>query len=354
MTVHTLHGDAAAVLRTLPAASFQCCVTSPPYYGLRSYLPAGHPDKSLEIGGEATPDVFIARLVGVFAEVRRVLRDDGVLWANVGDSYAQSGMGGNPLESEFRKKSTNAGSLIRGRAAPIGTKPKDLIGIPWMLAFALRADGWYLRSDVIWSKPNPMPESVTDRPTCSHEHVFLLTKSATYFYDADAIRNPPSDKYLQEVADGYNGSDTKDFAGAGVQSASGTKARIIEGARKRLDKQRGHGRRHDGFNGRWDALTRVEQMVLGSNARNVWTIATKGYKGAHFAIMPAELAKRCILAGSKEGDHILDPFGGSGTTGVVADQTGRSATLIDLNGEYRDMQRARLVGDAGMFAEIIS
>jgi DNA modification methylase len=273
VSVHIIEGDCLATLRTLPDGAAQCCVTSPPYYGLRDYGVEG------QIGLEDSPDAYVARLVDVFREVRRVLRDDGTLWLNMGDSYAAGGNGGG------NKNNTNAGSLTVGRkVAPAGYKPKDLLGIPWMVAFALRADGWYLRKDIIWHKPNPMPESVRDRPTTAHEHVFLLTKRAAYFYDADSIREEP----------------------------------------------------------------------IGANARDVWTIATQPYSGAHFATMPPALAERCIKAGSKPGDTIVDPFGGAGTTGLVADRLGRNALLIELNPTYAAMARERIALDAPLVGEVVA
>jgi DNA modification methylase len=341
VAVRIIAGDVREVLPTLESGSVQCCVTSPPYFGLRDYNVAG------QIGLEPTPDEYVAEMVAVFREVRRVLRADGTFWLNLGDSYSAGGAGPGS-----GKQITNAGANVKARKAPPGYKPKDLLGIPWMVAFALRADGWYLRRDIIWAKPNPMPESVRDRPTSAHEYVFLLTKSRSYFYDADAIREPASEAMLQQVADGYGGSDTKDYAASGAQSASGTKSRIIAKARARIDKQRGHGRRHAGFNDRWDNLTGAEQMAIGSNARSVWSISPAPFREAHFATMPPDLAERCILAGSRIGDTVLDPFGGAGTTGLVADRLKRDAVLIELNPEYAAMAAQRIQRDGGLFAEV--
>lgn len=334
MTVTIHGGDARAVLALLPAGSVQCCVTSPPYYGLRDYGVDG------QIGLEPTPDEYVAEMVAVFREVRRVLRDDGTLWLNIGDGYTSGNRGRRAPD----KKNPARAMSVRPDT-PEELKPKDLQGIPWRLAFALRADGWYLRSDIIWHKPNPMPESVRDRPTSAHEHVFLLSKRDLYFYDADAIREAPSAALIEQVNAGYGGKDTKEYAAAGAQSASGTKSRIIENARAKIDKQRGHGRRHAGFNDRWDAMSRDEQMAIGSNARNVWTIAPKPFKGAHFATMPTTLAERCILAGTKPGDTVLDPFGGAGTTGLVADRLNRNAVLIELNPDYITLANQRIADD---------
>jgi DNA modification methylase len=288
-----LTGDCLEVLRGLPDGMAQTCVTSPPYYGLRDYGHAG------QIGLEETPGAYVARLVDVFREVRRVLRDDGTLWLNLGDSYAAGGNGGG------NKNDTNVGSLTVGRKLPpSGYKSKDLLGIPWMVAFALRADGWWLRQDIIWHKPNPMPESVTDRCTKAHEYVFLLTKSARYFYDADSIREPPTGR-----------TDALSVINTGADN--GREKRTLN---------------NDG--------------TIGANARSVWTIATQPYSGAHFATMPPALAERCIKAGSRPGDMVLDPFGGAGTTGLVADRLGRSATLIELNPEYARLARERITADA--------
>ena len=299
-----LTGDCLEVLRGLPDGMAQTCVTSPPYYGLRDYGHAG------QIGLEETPDAYVARLVDVFREVRRVLRDDGTLWLNLGDSYASDSKWGGATGGKHVKAlhgDTGAGRAKRNT----GLKDKDLIGIPWMVAFALRADGWWLRQDIIWHKPNPMPESVTDRCTKAHEYVFLLTKSARYFYDAAAIAEPaeyPGD-------DRHNRRDTRKIVDPFCADA---------GSRARTGNPTGETR----------------------NARSVWLIATQPYSGAHFATMPPALAERCIKAGSKPGDMVLDPFGGAGTTGLVADRLGRSATLIELNPEYARLARERITADA--------
>jgi DNA modification methylase len=298
-----LIGDCLELLRGLPDGMAQTCVTSPPYYGLRDYGCAG------QIGLEATPDAYVARLVDVFREVRRVLRDDGTLWLNLGDSYARAGGTDRQISSTGKVGNTLKTLEMlpcRKQAPPDGLKDKDLLGIPWMVAFALRADGWWLRQDIIWHKPNPMPESVTDRCTKAHEYLFLLTKSARYFYDAAAI--------AEEAERGDAGS------------------RFDQGktAQHQLDRQASGARIDDGRR----------------NARSVWPIATQPYSGAHFATMPPALAERCIKAGSRPGDMVLDPFGGAGTTGLVADRLGRSATLIELNQEYARLARERITADA--------
>lgn len=311
----------------------QCVVTSPPYWCLRDYGVPG------QIGLEPTPEAYVETLVQVFREVWRVLRDDGTVWLNLGDSYAAArggtgmpaetlagGINGHGDDAAHRGRGARDNGNARRDCARYGLKHKDLIGIPWRVAFALQADGWYLRSDIIWAKPNPMPESVTDRPTKAHEYVFLLTKRARYYYNGDAIKNPPAASTLREIAAGYDGTATKDYEAAGVQNPSIVKARII--ARKR-EKQRGHGRRH------------AEQIALGSNARTVWTIATQPYPGSHFATMPEALAERCIRAGSRPGDLVLDPFGGSGTTVRVARRLNRRGVMLELNPAYLELARER-------------
>ncbi len=360
-------GDVREVLRSLHEQSVQCAVTSPPYWNLRDYNAAG------QIGREKTPDLYVSTLVDVFRSVWRVLRKDGVLWLNVGDCYAGGGRGWDTGKSGLQGSTQSQDESKRGAGQRIGhrssflqdrsdrmdvphkgadgLKIKDMIGIPWMLAFALRADGWYLRSDVIWSKPNPMPESVTDRPTKSHEYVFLLSKSSRYFWDADAIREPITASMLTQMEQGYDGEATKAYETAGVQNPSSVKARIIAGKR---DKQRGHSRRHAGFNDRWDAMPKEQQMAMGANARSVWTIPPANYKEAHFATYPEALPTRCILASSRIGDTVFDPFTGSGTTGAAAIRNGRNFIGIELNPDYRELARTRINSVAPMFAKEIA
>jgi DNA modification methylase len=307
-------GDCLEVLRTMPDGIVNTCVTSPPYFGLRDYGHAG------QIGLEATPDEFIAKLVAVFREVRRVLRDDGTLWCNLGDSYAA-----NRTYQVHNTKGAAEHTYGKGSKVPEGIKPKDLIGVPWMLAFALRADGWYLRQDIIWAKPNPMPESVTDRCTKSHEYIFMLSKAARYYYDGGAIKEPAI------------------YAGIAGMDESGYKdAQAFAGKHAKEDKQRGHLRRHAGFNERWDAMSREEQCSGMRNKRSVWNVATKPYKGAHFATFPTNLIEPCILAGAPAGGVVLDPFFGSGTTGQVAQSLGRKYIGIELNRDYEPLQAERL------------
>lgn len=333
-----LQGDALDRLRELPSESVQCCVTSPPYWGLRDYQVAG------QLGLEKTPAEYVAKTVAVFSEVRRVLKNDGTLWLNLGDSYNAYNGNAGPGSGFSRGAAcdTERPKLKTGHGLRTTTlKPKDLIGIPWSVAFALREDGWYLRQDIIWAKPNPMPESVTDRPTRSHEYIFLLSKSKRYYYDSDAIRETPSPALLKQVADGYSGSAVKDFFANGVQNASDVKTRIIEGCRKRINKQRGHSRTHAGFNARWDDLTKEEQMACGSNKKSVWTVAPFNFRDEHFATFPPELIRPCILAGCPTGGIVLDCFAGSGTTGQVALELGRKVVLIELNPAYIELIKQR-------------
>jgi DNA modification methylase len=340
MSVRILEGDALTVLRTLPDCSVQCCVTSPPYFGLRDYGVEG------QLGLEKTPQLYVDAMVGVFSEVKRVLSDRGVLWLNIGDCYASTAGGydvtGSRGTSARIGKATQAAVLKgRQRRPPPGLKAKDRIGIPWMLAFALRADGWYLRDEVIWHKSNPMPSSVIDRTTPAHEQLFLLSKKSRYFYDAAAIRTLAKGP-TTKMPDGWD-------TGAGGHGAFHRNGREKG---KRTDKQRGHSRVHAGFNGRWDAMSRDEQQSMGANARSVWTIATYPYPEAHFATFPPELAERCVLSGSAKGDTVLDPFSGAGTTALMADRLGRNAIGIELNAEYAEMARRRIHSDNPLFGDV--
>lgn len=333
-----LQGDCRETLKTLPNASVQCCVTSPPYWGLRDYGVAG------QIGQEPTPEEYVAAIVAVFREVHRALKDDGTLWLNLGDSYTS---GGRKTRDPGQSKNHQAmENWTAGRAdTPDGLKPKDLIGIPWMVAFALRADGWYLRSDIIWSKPNPMPESVTDRPTKAHEYIFLLSKSQRYFYDSEAIKEPMSLSSEERLAQDIE-SQTESVRANGGAKTNGTMKAV-----GKVDKQRGHSRRHAGFNERWDAMEKGEQCSGMRNKRSVWSVAPANFKEAHFATFPPDLIKPCILAGSRVGDVVLDPFGGSGTTGMVALELGRRAVLCELNPEYVKLSERRCDVTPGLALE---
>ena len=313
MVVTMLNGDCRDVLGTLPAASVHCVVTSPPYWGLRDYGVVG------QIGLEPTPAEYLATMVGVFREVRRVLRNDGTLWLNLGDSYASGGRGGGANGS---KQQTNIGALLGPKYATDGMKPKDLIGIPWRVAFALQADGWYLRQDIIWSKPNPMPESVTDRCTKAHEYIFLMSKSERYYYDQDAIAETATGR---AVHNGNGGAHKHNEA----LSAGDEKFRYKGG------------------------LSALEGKSFDTrNKRSVWEVSTQPFAQAHFATFPPALIEPCILAGCPKGGTVLDPFGGAGTTGLVADRLQRNAILIELNPQYAAMTERRIVDDGPLFAEV--
>jgi len=333
MTSLTLKiGDCVQSLKTMPDESVACCVTSPPYFGLRDY---GHDG---QIGLESTPDAYVAKIVEVFREVRRVLKKDGTLWLNLGDSYAGSGRGlmgdGTPSDRGEAKQGTNRGTTIGSFVhVETGLKSKDLIGIPWRVAFALQADGWWLRQDIIWHKPNPMPESVQDRCTKAHEYIFLLSKSAKYWFDAEAISQPLAETSVQRLAQSnlpnQNGSDRVPGKTNGRMKAVGPRF----GGNKYGDDDSSEHRTKSGHE--WDGGSGR------ANRRSVWTINTQPYKGAHFATFPSEIPRLCILAGSKAGDSVLDPFGGSGTTGAVAMELGRNAILCELNPEYGELIRQR-------------
>jgi len=309
-------GDCIAGLRTLPDASVHCCVTSPPYWGLRDY---GHDG---QIGLEETPEAYVARMVEVFREVRRVLRDDGTLWLNLGDSYAAANASGPQGATGSRASRT-----FTARTTPKigdGLKPKDLVGIPWRVAFALQADGWWLRQDIIWHKPNPMPESVRDRCTKAHEYVFLLTKSERYFYDCDALREP----HTQAIKDGV----TKEMMETEWEAKRDSKGKV-QSDKSGKTNQGGTVNRNKNYYGN----------INGRNRRSVWTITTKPYSGAHFAVMPPDLVEPCIRAGCPEGGTVLDPFAGSGTTLAVAAELGRNAIGCELNPDYIELAERRIL-----------
>ena len=302
------HADAREI--PLPDKSVHCCVTSPPYFSLRDYALG-----DTGIGLEPTLAEWLASIVAVSREVWRVLRDDGTYWLNLGDSYAGSGKGMNAdgTHSDGEKQASNRGSLNPGKRTPRGPgsgrwglgdtnvdglPAKNLMGQPWRAAFALQDMGWVLRSAIVWAKPNPMPESVKDRPTTAHEYVFLLSKSTRYFYDGDAIREPLADSSLARI------SQPSFMRQTGGDKDYGNGTNPNRSARRALEnlaaKQRGHARPHEGFNDLWDAMPKAEQQSNGANARTVWTIATQGYSGAHFATFPEDLPRRCILAGTSE------------------------------------------------------
>jgi len=390
------------VLKTLPSESVHCVVTSPPYWGLRDYGVGG------QLGLEETPQEYVDHMVEVFREVWRVLREDGVCWLNLGDSYAGSGKGrnSNGTHQEGGKQGTNRGTIegtLYKTVANNGLKPKDLVGIPWRVAFALQADGWWLRSDIIWHKPNCMPESVTDRPTKAHEYVFLLTKSARYFYDAEAIREPICDASLQRI-----NQSTFDRQTGGEKDYGKTGVNMNRSMRQTLEN-----------------FAESAKNGQGRNKRTVWTIPTAAYSGAHFATFPTALIEPMIAAGTSQwgccrkcgapfervvertfdGEYndkeataqrlrcegvitggtekvtlgrtehvkqkttgwqptctcppadpipctVLDPFSGAGTTALQADRMGRDAIIIDLNAKYAEMSRERIASDAPMFADV--
>jgi DNA modification methylase len=322
MEARILVGDVRSRLAALEDGSVRCAVTSPPYWGLRDYGRDG------QIGLEQTPEEYVAQMVEVFREVRRVLADDGTLWLNLGDSYKPSGNGSTKKgfnERHFGKKfasdkqGADEGHVDRSQLRSDGVKPKDLVGIPWRVAFALQADGWYLRQDIIWHKPNPMPESVTDRCTKAHEYVFLLTKSPRYYYDNVAVKEPVSEVSLKRAEYGWD------------SDRPSTKNASMGGSGIHVEKM---GTRFVNPEGR--------------NRRSVWTITTKPFKGAHFAVMPEALVEPCVLAGSAVGDLVLDPFAGSGTVGVVAMRHGRKFVGVELNADYAKIAQDRIYDAAPM------
>jgi len=342
-------GDALTVLRTLPASSVHCCVTSPPYWGLRDYGVEG------QLGLEKTPEEYVGKLVDVFREVRRVLRDDGTLWLNLGDSYSSSTKGDNRTREEKLSASglnlhhdvalaQSQHDVVGVRRVETGLKPKDLVGIPWRVAFALQADGWYLRSDIIWAKPNPMPESVTDRPTKSHEYVFLLSKNRQYWYDAEAIKEP---SITNDTRKPYTSNGAKQLDGRPAEQWHGGEQR----GRGGQNSFRGQGANRDTDTGPANRNGRdMKDIGIGAtrNARSVWTVATKPFKGAHFATFPPDLIRPCILAGCPVGGTVLDPFFGAGTVGLVAKREGRDYIGIELNPEYVEMAENRIGREIGL------
>jgi DNA modification methylase len=386
MSVLLVQGDA----RQIPLAdeSIHCCVTSPPYWGLRDYGVSG------QIGLEKTPEEYIRVMVDVFREVKRILRDDGTLWLNMGDSYCSSANGNKNCDSSTlttradgtrkrdvqetgriaRDDSKGRGTSARcdGRGGHVyygpknqpnrlslpGFKPKDLIGIPWMLAFALRADGWYLRSDIIWSKPNPMPESVTDRPTKAHEYIFLLSKCERYYYDAEAIKERVTGE-AHARGDGVNPKAKAIPTGWDISTGNGGHGKIHKQGRNKQGE--GH-RRYAGFNERWDQReasrnkqnesfsSAVSGLVEKRNKRTVWEVNPQPFPEAHFATFPEELIKPCILAGCPAGGTVLDPFIGSGTTALVARNLQCNAVGLELNATYIEIAKRRLGQEVLEFA----
>lgn len=322
-------GDCRALLRALPEKSVNCCVTSPPYFGLRDYGHAG------QIGVEKTPSAYVAEMVGVFSLVHRALRDDGTFWLNLGDSYANDAKWGGASGGKHVEGLHGATDVGRSKKET-GLKPKDLIGIPWRVAFALQEFGWYLRDAIVWAKPNGMPGSQQDRCTSSYEMVFHFSKSSKYWSDFDAIKTPPRESTLVRTAQNVQAQAGSHRANGGGKTNGPMKA--VGGT----DKQRGHSRQHAGFNEHWDVMAKSEQQAQPAMMRNVWFVSPGGYPGAHFAVMPEEIARRCILAGCPEGGIVLDPFGGVGTTGVAALCNNRRPLLLELNAEYAAMADKRI------------
>lgn len=353
-TVRIIIGDALEQLALLPDQSVHCCVTSPPYYGLRDYGVDG------QIGKEKTPEAYVSKLVEVFREVRRVLRDDGTLWLNLGDSYG--GYHGNKNAS-YEDAPSNKGGYFEGQRESAPKHTKQLFGIPWRVAFALQADGWILRQDIIWHKPNPMPESVRDRCTKSHEYIFLFAKSQRYYFDQDAILEPCSPNTHARLSQDVQNQIGSNRANGGAKT-NGTMKAVGRGGKTAFRGQ-GHdrngsgpanregrdmktvgvGRKYDPApgnknNASFDAAMAI--MPLSRNRRSVWTVTTKPYKGAHFATFPPQLIEPCILAGCPADGTVLDPFGGSGTTGQVAKSLWRNAILIELNPTYKGLIEKRI------------
>ena len=352
--VTILVGDNRFLLELLPDQSVHCCVTSPPYFGLRDYGVAG------QIGLESTPDAYVAQMVNVFREVRRVLRDDGTLWLNLGDSYSSGGRTTQTVrrsqvvdnkckgptsrtldgDAASGKQEYLNGTAMRPPAVD-GLGSKQLLGIPWRVAFALQADGWYLRQNIIWHKPNPMPESVRNRCTKAHEYIFLLSKSQKYYYDAAAIATPSitGDNRRPYGSKGANELDPRGEQGGGKPRRG-----------KTWEERKAMGFRGDTKHPTKDAIEAglpIPSFAAspdGVNKRSVWTVTTKPFKGAHFATFPPDLIEPCVLAGCPEGGTVLDPFGGAGTTGLVAKRHNRNAMLLELNPEYARLAQERLRG----------
>jgi DNA modification methylase len=324
-------GDAKTELQKLPSESIDCCVTSPPYYGLRDYGVDG------QIGLEETPGKYVEKMVDVFAEVSRVLKDSGTLWLNLGDSY--SGNGGYKTGHCSDKQLSNNGSVIDNYRNPskIGLKPKNLIGIPWKVAFALQESGLYLRQDIIWHKPNPMPESVKDRCTKAHEYIFLFSKSEKYYFDSEAIREPAKwDPENTKTPDGWDtGSGAHgNFHRNGREKGKKNSAYSFQRKTATIGKP-GVPNQHR------EDRENIEYSGM-RNKRSVWTVSTKPYKEAHFATFPPDLIESCILAGCQENGIVLDPFAGSGTVGEVAKKNGREFILIELNQNYKPLIDRRI------------
>ena len=349
MTVSILVGDVREKLAELPSDHFDCVVTSPPYWGLRDYGVAG------QLGLEPTLGQHLEAMVGVFGQVRRVLKPTGTLWLNYGDCYATSPNGRSAADT---KAAGNDDRTFRDK--PFSTiggvlKAKDLCMVPNRLAIALQEDGWWVRSEIIWAKPNPMPESINDRPATSHEKIFLLSRAPRYHYDADAVRQGLAEASVARLAQDVDAQTGSARATVGAKTNGMMKA--VGGSRAKAPRASSAAPRHAGH----ICHTGIEATPRGEgrNLRNyepapfeVWPIATKPFSDAHFATFPPELAERCLKAGCPAGGAVLDPFGGAGTTGLVADRLGLDCSLIELNPEYAEIARRRISGDAGMFSAV--
>lgn len=357
-----IQGNCLEVLKNLPDNSIDCCVTSPPYFGLRDY------GTIEQMGMEKTPELFVSKMMDVFNEVKRVLKTSGTLWLNIGDSYAGSGKGKGDTTASNYKQGTNRGTRENGinnhQSSYVGNgiKAKDLIGIPWMLAFALRSSGWYLRQDIIWYKPNPMPESVTDRCTKAHEYIFLFSKSAKYYYDIDAIRTTVKDstvqRMMQQIED-QKGSNRVPGKTNGLMKAVGPGRKPAPQDNRggnqgcstgiKAYSHRGTGdKKLTGHSGNFDS----DGNLIGdgmANKKSVWTVTTKPFSEAHFATFPQDLISDCIKAGCPENGIVLDPFMGAGTTAVVSRKLNRNFVGIELNPEYIQIANSRLSKELGMF-----
>lgn len=363
--VRIIIGDALEKLRELPDQSVHCCVTSPPYFGLRDYGVEG------QIGKEESPTAFVAKLVEVFREVRRVLRDDGTLWVNLGDSYGGSwGNYGGKNRGAGKQRAVVSGSRVpnpawdeRTKSIPANAKlpSKQLLGIPWRTAFALQDDGWILRQDVIWHKPNPMPESVRDRCTKSHEYLFMFAKSQRYYFDQESIKVPLKDtsaaRLIQDVAN-QEGSDRVPGKTNGKMKAvrfGGNKLcpdTRLQSGKEWNPTMAGGGTSYKKGHSRYFDKEGNPLCGILANKKSVWTVATRPYKEAHFATYPPELIEPCIKAGCPADGTVLDPFAGSGTTGLVAMELGCNAILIELNKKYEQLIRSRLSSSQFQFHKV--